>query len=225
MVSGDTSAPADPTPELTAHVDTLYDSVELVIAIRDADGDIEGGTLAWSDGGGPGDPLAIPNDLDRWNPLTGEAVILLDEAVPVDCTGASVERTYTVQITDVAGNQSAPEEAALHIRVLDAGRPRGNARTALGDVTAPVMLCGTLDPLDSAAKWRLVHRPGGPWTIEFTASDTNVDLRLTGEVGNTEIVPGGSAVVTLVDGANVNLDVNRIGPKGDTVHYQVWMHR
>lgn len=220
----------DPTPVITVEAVATATNIELRFAITDADGDLEKAILAWSDGTVAKTELPLKGGKGiSWNELTYEGSLELDP-VPADCSAASIDRTFAVQITDTAGNVSEAAEARLELLVLDTGSPTNPGQRQLGTITAPALLCGHLEEGDARDRWGTTHEPGGDWNIRFTHQGTpGVDLAVRSIAGTRTLSSGESPQLAtgfdLSSGEAVAFEIDRRSSDyAPTAAYQVLIH-
>lgn len=214
-----------------ARADVTPEHVELHVRLGDFDGDLMGGTLVWTDGDHVSEPLVIPDDLDVWLPRDQVAVVYVEET-PSDCSISTFERTYSVEVTDVAGHRSGPETAdPVVIQIVDAGESQGRDRQPLGAIHAPALHCGFLGEDEERARWGSQHHPGGTWsfTLTFEADKDAVDLKIVREdLPDVRLRAGVSPQVAtdliLEDDSLLDYNIDRVAEEGPEIHYQVLVH-
>lgn len=211
-------------------IDMTADHVSLQVQLIGEDAALEGSTLVWTDGVTTSEPVAIPEELDSWDPSERIGVLFVDDR-PADCTSPTFERAYAVQVTDASGGASAWGDAQpFVVQIVDAGTPTGN-RQPLGSITAPALVCGRLDSGDDQARLGSEHHPGGTWnvTLTFDGSASGVQLKVKPENSRDvelidKVSPQTEGGLVIEDGRTLEFDVDRYGSEGEALTYQILLH-
>ena len=222
--TGETGLVEEGAPRVTSlEVQVLWDAIVLEFTLEDDDGDLDGGSLAWSDDGVNFTALTIGGQLDTWNSANGEGTLVLPGIDRV-CGKVDIEETFTLRPTDAAGLTGADADVDMTVDVHDLDSVDRRSST-IGVVTAPALICGTIEEIedeDPDPVRRFTHEPGGTWELTLDSEDgRDVDVTLEDLSGKALLGgpdtqdPDFMGTVTLASGADYLLRFERDGSESD----------
>ena len=177
--TADTWPLGDPPEVAQLEARLRFDHIELSFRLLDPDGDLEGGTVSWTDNGAPRPPLPIPGGLDTWDPATGVGTVVAG-SVTRNCSIDPLGFDYGIVPVDAAGNRGGQGDVALEIAVRS-GISDGQDLGVLG---APAIVCGTLEINDKQHLVDFTSGPGGSWRLTLD-HDVGWDIDLALQDGGT----------------------------------------
>ena len=206
--TADTAVPEPPSIQgLEVHLRS--DHIEIRFELSDPDGDLDGGTLAWSEDGIGQPDIAIPTGLDTWDPHTGVGTVVA-RSITRDCGTDPLAFDYTLVPSDASGLVGVEVATSIAITVVPDAVDYGNLKT----ITAPAIICSAFINKDAFDEFEFIHQPGGSWQITLDHDQVGLDVDALIHDGAPVVTVSSSnptASAVLVAGGGYFLEVNRNG--------------
>ncbi|MEZ4238532.1 MAG: hypothetical protein R3F59_20735 [Myxococcota bacterium] len=178
--SSTSTTPTDTGPDplapllVGADLAPFVDRLGLSFVVADQDGDLIGGHVTATDGTVVHE-LAIPADLVKFDPL-GTSTARIDAADLYGCD-LPYNGHWDVQVTDLAGRQSAPFPASVTVGARGM-LPEQSQPYDLGELAPPVLFCVAYDGYGDTEVVFFEVPTAGTYTIQAGWPDVPLDVDL-----------------------------------------------